>query len=72
MIFALMIIGSAVMLLDDRQFARAEPISTRLKSLPLLALTLFTVLTLAVMASTIALCGAGLCPDSPERYLLFQ
>ncbi|MGH6792600.1 MAG: disulfide bond formation protein B [Methyloceanibacter sp.] len=72
MIFALMIIGCAIMLLDDRQFARAEPLSTRLKSLPLLALTLFTVLTLAAMVSTIALCGAGLCPDSPERYLLFQ
>jgi disulfide bond formation protein DsbB len=65
------VVGCAIMLLDDRQFARAEPMSVRLKALPLSALLLFLVLAIANVFSTIALCGAGFCPDAPTDYILF-
>ncbi|MGV1015691.1 MAG: disulfide bond formation protein B [Methyloceanibacter sp.] len=71
-IFALIVVGCAVMLLFDRQFARPEPLSTRLKMLPLLALSLFTLLTAGEMILTAALCGAGVCPDSPDHYQLIR
>jgi disulfide bond formation protein DsbB len=69
--FAVTVVGCAIMLLDDRQFARAEPMSVRLKALPLSALLLFLVLAIANVFSTVALCGAGLCPANPQNYLLF-
>lgn len=69
---ATIIVGCAVMLLDDRQFSRAEPMSVRLKVLPLSALLLFLALTIANVFSTIALCGAGPCPDYPQSYELFD
>jgi disulfide bond formation protein DsbB len=69
--FAVTVVGCAIMLLDDRQFARAEPMSVRLKALPLSALLLFLVLAIANVFSTVALCGAGLCPANPQDYLLF-
>lgn len=65
------VVGCAIMLLDDRQFSRAEPMSVRLKALPLSALLLFLVLAVANIGSTIALCGAGFCPDNPTDYILF-
>ena len=67
----LIVVGCAVMLLDDRQFARVQPMSGRLKALPLTALLLFLALTIANIFSTVALCGAGLCPDEPEYYEMF-
>lgn len=70
--FAITVIGCAIMLMDDRQFARAEPMSVRLKALPLSALLLFLILAIANVFSTIALCGAGLCPDNPQDYMLFE
>lgn len=70
--FGLMIVGCAIMLLDDRQFSRAEPMSMRLKVLPLTALLLFLVLAIGNVASTIAICDIGLCPDSPSGYMLFD
>ena len=66
------ILGCAIMLLDDRQFSRAEPMSVRLKALPLSALLLFLVLAIGNVVSTVALCGGGLCPDSPTGYELFE
>jgi len=69
---ALIVMGSAVMLLDDRQFSRAEPMSVRLKPLPLSVLLLFLVLAIANVFSTVALCGAGFCPESPKDYMLFH
>lgn len=66
------ILGCAIMLLDDRQFSRAEPMSVRLKVLPLSALLLFLALAIANVFSTVALCGAGFCPDSPKDYMLFE
>ena len=70
--FVVTVIGCAILLLDDRQFSRAEPMSVRLKVFPLSALLLFLVLAIANVFSTIALCGAGLCPDTPTDYLLFE
>ncbi len=70
--FAVIVVGCAIMLLDDRQFSRAEPMSVRLKALPLSALLLFLTLAIANVVSTVALCGGGLCPDSPHEYLLFE
>ena len=66
------VVGCAIMMLDDRQFSRAEPMSVRLKALPLSALLLFLVLAVANVFSTIALCGAGFCPDQPTDYILFN
>lgn len=72
MAFAITIVGCAIMMLDNRQFARTEPMSARLKVLPLSALLLFLALAIANIFSTIALCGTGLCPDSPTNYMLFD
>ncbi len=44
----------------------------RLKVLPLTALLMFLVLAVDNVASTVALCGAGFCPDSPKDYMLFD
>ena len=68
--FVLMIIGSAVLLLDDRQFARSEPWSNRLDVLPLTALVTFIVLAVGNIFSTLLLCGAGFCPEAPTGYLI--
>lgn len=70
--FVVIVVGCAIMLLDDRQFSRVEPMSARLKPFPLSALLLFLVLAVANIFSTIALCGAGFCPDEPKDYILFQ
>ena len=70
--FVAIVAACAVMLLGDRQFSRAEPMAVRLKALPLLALLLFLALAIANIASTVALCGAGLCPDNPKVYLLLD
>jgi disulfide bond formation protein DsbB len=70
--FVAIVLGCAIMLLDDRQFSRAEPMSVRLKALPLSALLLFLALAIANVFATIGLCGAGLCPDEPKDYMLLQ
>ena len=70
--FALMIIGSAIMLLDDRQFSRAEPMSSRLRPLPVTAVVTFILLAIGNVVSTILLCGGGFCPETPGGYLIFN
>jgi hypothetical protein len=70
--FALIVLGCAIMLLDDRQFARTEPMSMRLKVLPLTALLVFLVLAVGNFLSTLALCGVSFCPDTPTEYILFE
>jgi disulfide bond formation protein DsbB len=70
--FALMIIGSAIMLLDDRQFSRAEPMSSRLRPLPVTAVATFILLAIGNVVSTVLLCGAGFCPETPGGYLIFN
>src|SRR5262249_35967249 len=70
--FVLMIIGSAILLLDDRQFVRSEPWSTHLNVLPLTAFMMFVVLAVGNVISTLLICGGGLCPDSPSGDLLLN
>ena len=68
--FSLIIIGSAIMLLFDRQFAATE--RDRLKVLPVSAVVLFVSLVVANVVSTLAICGVGLCPETPGGYLIFN
>ena len=70
--FVLMIIGAAIMLLDDRQFSRAEPMSSRLRPLPVTAVATFILLAVGNVISTVLLCGAGFCPETPGGYLIFN
>ena len=70
--FVLMIIGSAIMLLDDRQFSRAEPMSSRLRPLPVTAVVTFILLAIGNVVSTVLLCGGGFCPETPGGYLIFN
>ncbi|MGE5261606.1 MAG: disulfide bond formation protein B [Actinomycetota bacterium] len=70
--FVLMIVGSAIMLFADRQFSRAEPMSSRLKPLPVTAIITFLLLALGNVVSTALICGAGFCPENPGGYLIFN
>ena len=70
--FALMIIGCAVLLLDDRQFTRPEPWSIRLSVLPLTAFVVFLALAVGNVISTLLICGMGSCPEAPAGYLIFN
>jgi disulfide bond formation protein DsbB len=70
--FVLMIIGSAIMLLDDRQFSRAEPMSSRLRPLPVTVVVTFILLAIGNVVSTVLLCGGGFCPETPGGYLIFN
>ena len=63
--FVLMIVGAAIMLLDDRQFSRAEPMSSRLRPLPVTAVATFLLLAVGNMISTALLCGVVFCPRIP-------
>jgi disulfide bond formation protein DsbB len=71
-IFALIVLGTAVMLLFDGQFAGGESSVNRLTGLSLIAFALFTLLALCNGVSTVLECAGGLCPDSPTDYLLLR
>lgn len=68
--FTLIIVGTAIMLLYERQFTRPEPWSSRLDVLTLTALATFILLAVVNVFSTLFLCGFGLCPDAPTGYLI--
>jgi len=70
--FVMIIVSSAVMLLFERQFAAAELLPARLKVLEVLAVALLAALALGNVISTLAICGAGLCPENPGGYLIFN
>lgn len=70
-IFTVMIVGGAILLLNDRQFGRPEPWSPRLSILPMTAFGVFAVVTVGNIISTLLICGLGFCPDAPTHYLLF-
>jgi disulfide bond formation protein DsbB len=72
MAFGLMIVGGAILLLNDRQFGRPEPWSSRLSVLPLTAFVVFAVLAVGNVISTLLICGLGFCPENPTQYLLFN
>lgn len=71
-IFAIMIVGTAILLLNDRQFGRPEPWSQRLGVLPMTAFVVFAVMAIGNVISTLLICGGGFCPDNPTEYLLFS
>jgi disulfide bond formation protein DsbB len=71
-VFALIVLGTAVMLLFDRQFASGEPAMHRLTGLSLVAFAVFALLALGNGVSTVLECAGGLCPDDPTDYLLLR
>jgi disulfide bond formation protein DsbB len=71
-LFGLIVIGTAVMLLFDRQFGDAGKASVPLAGLTMAVVGLFAVLTLGNGVSTLLECGMGLCPDNPTDYLLLK
>jgi disulfide bond formation protein DsbB len=70
--FALIVVGSAVMLLFDRQYEPTGPLPLRLTVLPLTAVALLALIAVANVMSTLAICGFGLCPETPGGYLIFN
>jgi len=70
--FVAVVLGSAVMLLFDRQLDTSGALPWRLKVLPMSAVALLALLTLGNIASALAICGAGLCPEAPSGYLIFH
>ena len=69
--FVLIVIGSAVMLLFDRQYEPSGPIPLREVTLRS-AVALLGLLAVANIVSTLAICGVGLCPEVPSGYLIFH
>ena len=67
----LIILGTAGMLLFDRQFAD-EHAEKPLTGWMLASLALFGVLALGNGISTVLECAGGLCPDDPTGYLLLR
>lgn len=67
-LFALIVVGSAVLMLFDARLdaspAEPEPIGT----LARIALVVFTLLVVGNAFSTFLECGLGLCPDNPTEY----
>ena len=70
--FALIVVGSAVMLLFDRQYEPTGPLPLRLTVLPLTAVALLALIAVANVLSTLAICGIGLCPEAPGGYFIFN
>lgn len=73
LMFGAVVVGSAVMLLFDRQFLPDEPLPARLKVLPVTAVAVLAALAIANVVSTLAICGLGIaCPENPGGYLIFN
>ncbi|MGB2933040.1 MAG: disulfide bond formation protein B [Methyloceanibacter sp.] len=73
LMFALIVVGSAFMLLFDRQFAPTEPLVARPTLLPVTAIALLLLLAVGNVVSTLAICGLGVaCPEKPSGYLIFN
>jgi hypothetical protein len=60
------------MLLFDRQYEPSGPIPLRQVTLPILAVALLALLAVGNVVSTLAICGVGLCPETPGGYLIFH
>jgi disulfide bond formation protein DsbB len=71
-VFMLIVLGTAIMLLFDRQFAAGENTVMRLPGLAFCAFALFALLALGNGISTVLECAGGLCPDNPTAYLLLR
>ncbi len=71
-VFGLIIAGSAMMMLFERQFDVAPGPRPRLTGLALVSFALFALLALGNGLSTFAECELGLCPDNPTEYQLLS
>ncbi|MBV9969428.1 MAG: disulfide bond formation protein B [Xanthobacteraceae bacterium] len=71
-IFVVMVLGTAVMLLFDRQFTQDKDSTDRQAALSNVAFVLFGLLALGNGLSTVLECAGGLCPDNPTEYLLLR
>jgi hypothetical protein len=71
-IFVVMVLGTAAMLLFDRQFAEGANAAGRLTAFSKVAFVLFGLLALGNGLSTVLECAGGLCPDNPTDYLLLR
>jgi disulfide bond formation protein DsbB len=70
--FALMVVGTGIMLLFERQFAPFEQAPNRRTVLPVLAFMVFAALAVGNVISTLSICGVGLCPKDPSGYIIFN
>ena len=70
--FVAIVVGCGVMLLFDRQYEPSGPPPLRQVTLPILAVALLALLAVGNVLSTLAICGAGLCPEAPGGYLIFD
>ena len=70
--FAVVVAGSGVMLMFDRQFESSSPPPLPLTVFPLTAVSRLALLAVGNVASTLAICGVGLCPEVPGGYLIFH
>ena len=70
--FAVVVAGSGVMLMFDRQFESSSPPPLPLTVFPLTAVALLALLAVGNVASTLAICGVGLCPGVLGGYLIFH
>ena len=68
-LFVVAMLAITVMMLFERQFAPAEKPQPAVAAM--LAVWLVIGLTLANVASTVAICGFAACPDNPVTYALF-
>lgn len=67
-VFALVVVGSGLMLLIESQFSGSRDRS----GLARFAVGLFALVVLANGVSTVLECGGGLCPDNPTEYQLLE
>jgi disulfide bond formation protein DsbB len=74
LLFAVIIVGTAFMLLFERQFEKIgnDKDVAQLGGTSLAIFLLFGLLTLGNGISTLLECGGGLCPDNPTDYLLLK
>ncbi|MEP9379666.1 disulfide bond formation protein B [Aquabacter sp. CN5-332] len=71
-VFFFIVLGAAVMLLFDRQFAARDVPLSPLSMLALASLVIATLMALGNGVSTVLECAGGLCPDNPTSYMLLQ
>ncbi|MGC1549308.1 MAG: disulfide bond formation protein B [Rhodanobacter sp.] len=69
-VFVLIIIGTATMLLFDRQFTNHHSGTPMFSRIAASVVVLFGLLVLGNAVSTGLECGGGLCPDNPITYQL--
>jgi hypothetical protein len=71
-LFALIVIGSAVLLVFDTRLDTAPTEPAPIGMLARIALVLFTLLVIGNALSTFLECGLGLCPDDPTGYEMLR